>query len=586
MTGALVPRAARRWAVALLLAQGFLLLVPALQSGRIAEPDEAHYVETALRMPKSGFDPGTYLHGSLPFDLLALEMGSLYAASRATGRVASPQEFATAYLDHPERFLVAARLLVLVTFLLGMWGFLRFAFLVIGDPWLAVAAGALLLTSPAILFCCWFVKAEAFALTGLAWAAFLAVAARGDSTPPAVSRRFPLLVGSAACFGLAVSAGYLAVLAAPMLALLIWPSLTGLDARERLIRYGVYGTVSLLAFALAEPYGLLHLDRLLAEVSRQQGFVASTEVPTVPLWGKILGDYYARAMGLPTSLAVLAAVVASAIRIRKTSEHWPWALLAYPLLTFLYFGPARGAFYRYFALTIPFLLLFLALQIDRLAPRVGSPRRLVILAMTLLAILQARASWSFGSYLAQPSTATAAKGWIESHIPPGSPIVVEGLIVDQVFWCPQIPKTLAALERELADVRSRGGSGGLVTLKIDRSRRAPDSGFDVEEVPTIEGSSPAGARFAVLCLDDLPPFQLISNVEPATLARATRERAQARQRWLKSRECQVAHSSEPSVRTSGPLIDVVDFAALQASEHGQAFSGPRITIFRCGSSQP
>lgn len=581
-----LPPAARRWAAGLLLVQGLLLLVPTLQSGRIAEPDEANYVETALRMPRTGFDPGSYLHGSLPFELFAIQMASLYVVGRATGRVASPQEFATAYLDHPERFLVAARVLVLLTFLLGMWGLQRLAFLVIGDPWLAVAAGALLLTSPAILFCCWFVKAEAFALAGLAWAACLAVAAREGSTPPAraTRRRLLMLVGSAACFGLAVSSGYLAVLAAPMLALLIWPSTASPTTRDRLVLCGVYGAVSLLAFAIAEPYGLLHLGRLLAEVSRQSHLVESTEVPTLPIWGKILRDYYVRAMGLPTSVVVLGATVVAAMRIRRSSEHWPWALLAYPFLTFLYFGPARGAFYRYFALTIPFLLLFAALQIDRFAPPVGTPRRVVTVLLALLACVQAWASWPFGAYLAQPSTATVAKAWIESHLPPGSPVVVEGLIVDQVFWCPQLPKTLPSLERELEEVRSRGGSGGLVKLRMEGRRREPDSGFDVQEVPAIEGSSPAtAAGYAVLCLDDDPPFQLIWNVEPAALAEASRKRAEARQRWLASRDCRAVHSLEPSVRTRGPLIDVVDSAAIQAGGHGRAFSGPQISVFRCGS---
>jgi len=98
----------RRLAAILLLGQGLLLLVPALQSERIAEPDEANYIETALRMPRTDFDPGAYLHGSLPYDLLAIEMVSLYLVGRATGRVERPEAFAAEYLDHPERFLVAA----------------------------------------------------------------------------------------------------------------------------------------------------------------------------------------------------------------------------------------------------------------------------------------------------------------------------------------------------------------------------------------------------------------------------------------------------------------------------------------------
>ncbi len=557
--------------------------MPALQSERIAEPDEANYIETALRMPRTDFDPGAYLHGSLPYDLLAIEMVSLYLVGRATGRVERPEAFAAEYLDHPERFLVAARLLVLLTFLVAMWGLVRLAFLVIEDPGLALVASLLLQTSPAILFCCWYVKAEAFALAGLAWAAFLAVAARDDSAPGAdpARRRLFLLGGSAACFGLAVSSGYLAVLAAPMLALLIWPMAARLGGRDRVGLYVGYGVMSFVAFVIAQPYGILHLDRLLAEVSQQRRLIESNVVPTLPLWGKIIRDYYGQAIGLPTSAAIVGALVVAAARVRNKSEHGPWALLAYPFLTFLYFGAARGAFYRYFALTIPFLLLFAVLQLDRLAPRLGTLRRLCIVGLVALASVQAWRSWQFAGYLAQPSTASVAKAWIESNLPPGSPVVVEGLVVDQVFWCPQLPKTLPALERELEQVRSRGGSGGLVKLRMERCCGDPASGFDVREVPAIGGGTPVTAGLVVLCLDDDPPFQPIWNVEPTALAKASRERADARQGWLETGACRLVHASEPSVRTRGPLIDTVDFAAIYAGGHGRAFSGPRISVYRC-----
>jgi hypothetical protein len=574
---------ARRLAAALLAVQALLLLVPALQTGRIAEPDEAHYVEGALRMPGAAFDPGSYLHGSLSYDVLALEMVSLYAGARVLGKVGSPEAFAGLYLDHPEYFLVSARLLVLLLFTVALWGLQRVAFLVVRDEWLAFGASAVLQTSPAVLFSFWFVKAEAFALAALVWATFFILLARRDpegsvSRPP---RRRVLLAASAACFGLAVASGYLAVLAAPMLGLLVWP--IALDRRDRLACYAGYTAMAFLAFVIAEPYGILHLDRLLKEVSRQREIVAGTDVPTLPMWGKIARDYYAHAIGLPTSAAVVCAVIVAAFRLRRGNDLWSWSLLAYPLLTILYFGPTGGAFYRYFAPTMPFVLLFAGIQADRSTSGAGRARQVLVLLMAGLAAFQAWRSSQFGAYLAQPSTATVVKNWIGTYVPSGSPVVVEGLIVDQVFWCPQIPKVRPALERELSEARLRGASGRLVKLKMERCCSEP--AFDVFETPDIESSAVMTPRFVVVCLDDESPFRSpIWNIEPGALARARQERASVRKRWLDARDCSLVHSAEPSVRTGGSLIDAVNFSRLYGGEKGQGLSGPPISVYRCGVS--
>jgi hypothetical protein len=282
---------------------------------------------------------------------------------------------------------------------------------------------------------------------------------------------------------------------------------------------------------------------------------------------------------------IVGALALAARRVRNGAERWSWAFLLFPLVTFAYFGRARGGFYRYFAPTIPFLLLFAALQVDRWAPRRGTWRGRGLLTILLAGLggVQAWASWHFVAYLAQPSTATAARAWIESNLPPGSGVVVEGLVADQVFWCPQLRKTPSALERELAEVRSRGGSGRLVKLKMEGRGRDSAPGFDVRDVPAIEGSPPGVASHAVLCLDDDPPHNPIQNVEPAAVAQASRERADARRRWLEAGACRLVHAVEPSVRTRSPFIDTADFTSIYAGEHGRGLSGPRISIYRCAS---
>jgi hypothetical protein len=192
----------------------------------------------------------------------------------------------------------------------------------------------------------------------------------------------------------------------------------GVVTRHLLVGAGASAIVffALSPFLLVEPLTALHDIRANREIVVDRAVMGGVFAPAI----RYLQMLWLDSVGMPTVLLALAGIV------WMTVVDWRRALflLAFPL-PFLAFIANTAPASRYLNPVLPFLALFAAWTIAKLAGRPGA-RPIVFWGLLALAAAPAAiASVRGGLFFRQADTRTLAQAWIEANIPAGSGVLVQ-----------------------------------------------------------------------------------------------------------------------------------------------------------------
>ena len=472
-------------------ALAFALRAPAIRAQLPDEywHDELNLVEGALRVGVGeivGASYGGYSHGTLTYYVLFVAFGIYFVLGRLAGVFRGPDDFVMSYVTHPSSvFLVARGVMLIVsiatialTFALARRIFGRLRAGLVAATLLAVSFQSVQITfgKEDGLFTVIVVAAVTFALVMV--------------DRPVHWRRFAIL---GALFGAAAAVKYFGVLATPVIIVTARYSGGGRQPWREVVRLS---TIAAAAFALAfvcfVPGVLLDTHRFMYSLRQlaviNTGTLFSDVAVAVSRWYGYLWNTFATANGWPMAALFY---VASFWMLRRRFQQAA-ILLLYPailtgLLTgMLLFGRPAEATNFYQVSILPLLCVAAGGLLDVLWARGRTSVRLAIGAVVAIMVgTNVADDIRFQRLLHAEDSRTAARRWIEGHVPTGSSILVEGAIYTFVLEGPQLGETTASLERSLAEIRQQGGGGRLWAVKLRAAEHAAGARFDVRKVPDL-----------------------------------------------------------------------------------------------------
>ena len=397
----------------------------------IYNPDEVAIMSRALGFAKGDLNPHNFLYPTFYFYVLFAWVGGWFAVSWLTGAVSSLGAFQTQFFLDPSGVYHAGRTLGVACGVATVWLTWLVGARVAG--WRAGAGAALLMAvAPTAVRDAHYVKhdvpvtlAIVAATVVLLRLARVGEAANATVVPPSRAA----LAGAGAACGVAFSTHYYAIFLVLPLALAIaarlgafgrppgsprpaWPAVATAWAWAGLGAAVTFFALS--PFLLVEPHTAwqdvvanrqIVVDRAAA--------LGSGPFPSAGAYARLLWD---EGLGWP-------GLGAAAIGFGLLARRRPWqaALLAAFPLTFLLFLSHTVAASRYLNPALPFLAVFAAVGVALLV-------RSTLLAAILAVMLALPAAWQsrqVGMFFREADTRTLGQAWIETHVPPGSTILVQ-----------------------------------------------------------------------------------------------------------------------------------------------------------------
>ncbi len=444
----------RRWAVPaavlLVLALAFELRVGGIRSGlpQSYPADEFDYVNRALAMMKSGqFNPRRWDHPTLQPYLAVLTYTGVYFAGAAEGRWSRIADVVEEDLLYWGRFLsvLAGTATVLATFFLGRR---------LGSGAVGLLAAAILAVSPAAVEHSQYNKSDPFValLVPVGVLAILSYLDRGG-------RGRALAAGS--LIGLAIAAKYNG---APLLV----PFLLAVVLRRRsatLKEPDLYLGLAAAAatFLAACPFLLADFPRFLDEagtVVRNYAVVGiEGQASDADNWA-YHGRYIAgQAVGVLGLLAALAGLGLALYRLDARMA----VFLSFPILYFSYYSAQRVRFPSNMVPVYPFVAILAAYAVDEgrraLARRWPRARAVAPAVAAMVLVLLAPLLWGSVAHnraVTRPDTGSAAREWIDHHLPAGTAVAVElyGPVLDRSRY--RVVKESRIVNRGVRGYRSEG----------------------------------------------------------------------------------------------------------------------------------
>ncbi|MGE5619205.1 MAG: ArnT family glycosyltransferase [Sphingomonadaceae bacterium] len=198
-----------------------------------------------------------------------------------------------------------------------------------------------------------------------------------------------------------------------------------------LARLGLSAATSLVGFVVGTPYAVLDFDTFLAGFASQFQIGQSAwsgQAPVPTAWLFLTGA--AHGAGLAVSLLAVLGMAILLLRHRRDAL----LLLSFPLVYFAFMSAMELFFVRWVVPVTPFVSLFAALGLDRLARLAPKSRRqlavwlLLVVAMLQPALFSLRLDW----LAHQTDTREEANRWAELSIPEGSKVAIEAFsLLDQ-----------------------------------------------------------------------------------------------------------------------------------------------------------
>ena len=415
----------RRWTLALVsvgvlaVALRFLALGYGLPA--VYNPDETPILNRALAFAKGDPNPHNFLYPSLYFYALFAWETLFFLAGRVAGLFGSLHEFQREFFTNPSRLFLAGRALTatfgVATVAATCWYGRRLYGRTAG-----LAAAAFLAVAPIAVRDAHYVKLDVPVVLFVVLAH--AVLARIVTNPEAAAnRRTWLLAGLFA--GLAVSTHYyVAFIVVPIVAVAVVCATTTGDWRVPLRCLAWAGAAAIAGFIIGTPFLMLEpriaLRDIVAvrEIDIDRAVVGGGAFASAVSYGRML---FSDAVGWPVCvLAVCGFAWALAADWRRG------LLLASFTIAFLAFVVNTVPMSRYLNVVLPMLALAAAFTVGRVADLFGRRRSLAAGLLTVVALVPGLiTSVRTDVFFLQADTRTIARDFVESHLTPGTSILVQ-----------------------------------------------------------------------------------------------------------------------------------------------------------------
>jgi 4-amino-4-deoxy-L-arabinose transferase-like glycosyltransferase len=420
--------------------------------------DEVHEIVRAFKLGAGEFDWDGFFKGGLYY-FLFVEYGVIYVVWKLTGSVANAQEFAMQYFQDPTPFYLAGRLTVAVMGTLTCW-----VVFCIGrrlyNVW--VGLGAALIGATAHYHALWshYINVD-IGQTLAMWTSILAYLKYEASG----KRRWLLAAGALGGVGIAFKVTGAIVL--PVLLLAIATPLRRWREPLNMIKESFLVVLSLMiALTVVAPEWIfysINFDRIFNATSAppevlSENLVQSIDMVTIyrskSYWGYL--ELLARPYNIAVAVCALYAIGLALWRRHRWDLIWASLIIVFLVIMSL---ASRNSPERYL---LPLMPAFWLLSMRAIAAFTNQRPWATALALACVIALPL-ATLMYHNYMwTKPDTRAVAKQWIESHIPSGAKILMDGQRYRFVMSPPLRPDA-TAVARRLEKVKgaervSRGAS--------------------------------------------------------------------------------------------------------------------------------
>jgi DNA-binding transcriptional regulator YdaS (Cro superfamily) len=419
----------------------------------VYNPDEVAIMARALGFAKGTLNPHNFLYPTLYFYVLFAWVGVYLAFVWATGRVASLAALQKLYFTDPTGIYTAGRSLGVAAGTATVWLVHRLGAR-IGDSRTAAAAALFLAVSPLHVRDSHYVKHDVPATLAIV-AAYLAMtrlwpgpnsgsSEAGSSNDAGLAGVRSLSLRDAAIAGavtgIAFSTHYYCIFLAVPLSWVIFQKARAAGSVAVVRHLAVAAGASAVSFFALSPYLLVEPLTALRDIAANRAIVVDRATAT-GAFGPALrytDMLWRDSMGIPVVVLALVGVLWMLAVDRRRAI----LLLAFPV-PFLLFIANTAPASRYLNPVLPFVAVFAGWALARLSRLVRARPVLFWAALLAAALPGALASIRSDAFFRQDDTRTLARAYIESHIPPGSGILVQPYSVPLTMSRPALEEALA-----------------------------------------------------------------------------------------------------------------------------------------------
>lgn len=386
----------------------------------IYNPDETPILNRALTFAKGDPNPHNFVYPSLYFYLLFAWEGVFFVAGRAAGTFDSLADFQRQFFIDPSAHFLAGRAFSVLCGVLAVVAVFWFGRRLY-DTATGLAAAAFLAVAPIAVRDAHYVKLDVpvTLFVVLAHGALARIV-----VDPAAARRRGTWIVAGLLAGLAVSTQYYAIFLGFTILGVALADLSRAGRWQDTVRLFLWCTAAAAAgFFIGTPFLLVDLQKAIADIAH----VREVDVDRATVGGMFtsVGPYLRilllDAVGWPVWLAAIAGAIWAMLL------DWRRGLLLVSFfVTFFAFVANTVPMSRYLNVVLPLVAVSAAFAVVRVS-RLAGPRAPVVasLAVALAMVPGLLASIRTGLFIRQADTRTLAREFLEARVPPGESILVQ-----------------------------------------------------------------------------------------------------------------------------------------------------------------